>query len=330
LQGRYHWNRRTEEGLKEGIEYFKKAIALDPTFALAYAGVADCYSVLGSISAYPHRLAFPIAGQMASKALELDETLAEVHTSLATISAVYAWDWPTAEREYQRAIELNRGYATAHHWHANLLAVLGRFEEAFPRFRKAQELDPLSPIISANLGKCLYFARRYDEAREQLERTLVLDANFSIAHSYLGLVYEQMGEHEKAITAFQQAVLLSGRAAGEVAALAHAYALAGRSKDSQELLGELTGLPDTRYVPPFFIALVYLGLGKVDQTFAWLGKAHGERSFDLLELQVDPRFDGIRSDPRFDDLLEKMNLHKNSKGKGTQLVSRADQLAIQT
>ncbi len=308
LKGRFHWNKRIESELKKAIKHFEQAIELDPAFALAYAGLADSYGVLSAWSECLPAEAFPTAKQMATKALELDDSLAEAHTSLAYINVVYEWNWSEAEREYRRAIELNPSYANAHHWYAYLLMVEARFDEARREIERAQELDPLSLIINANVGFVQHFARQYDAAIEQFEKAVAMDARFPSAHYYLGLSYEQKGQYEQSIAEFREAVTLSSGTPGDMGALGHAYASCGKLDEARKVLDELIQLSKRRYVPSFNIGLIYLRLGEIDHAFEWFERAYTERDFYLIYLKVDPRLDSIRGDPRFVELYRRVGL----------------------
>jgi eukaryotic-like serine/threonine-protein kinase len=311
LRGRFYWNKRSEVGMQKSLEYFQQAIEKDPNFALAYSGMADAYDLLGAQDAaggMPPNEAMPKAKAAALKALEIDDTLAEPHVSLAHVKYYYDRDWAVAEREYERAIELNPNYPTAHHWYAVFLMSAGRFDEALAQIRRAQELDPLSLPINMTLGWVLLNARQYDQSVEQLRKTLEMDPNFILAHHRLGLVYEQKGQYDEAIAEFRQVLNLSaGRPVG-ITALAHVYALSGKRAEAQKTLAELQEISKQRYVAPASIAIIYAALGDKDQAFAWLEKADKARDVMLARLKVDPRFDSLRSDPRFADLLRRIGI----------------------
>ncbi len=309
LNGRYYWNKRTGEGLENGIEYFEQAIEKDPSFALAYAGLADSYILLAGYTYMPPTEALPRAKKAARKALELDETLAEAHTSLAGTTFHY-YDWLTTESELKRAIELNPSYATAHHWYAVVLAALGRLDEAIAREKEALELDPFDLVINTYMGWINYFARQFDQALEQYRHTLKLNPKFHLAHLWLGQAYVQEGMYEAAIAAIQEAITLSGDSTLARAALGHAYAVSDRRKDAQEVLNELNELSKQRYVPSYYIAAIYAGLGDKDLAFEWLEKAYEEHYLFLNWLKVEPIFDSLRSDPRLIELLKKMGLEE--------------------
>ena len=310
LKGRFYWNKRNEDALQKSLEYFQQAIEKDPTFALAYCGLADSYILMGagdasgSLSADQ---ALPKAKAAALKAMEIDETLAEPHVSLAHVEYYYDRDWTSAEREYKRAIELNPNYAIGHSWYAIYLMSTGRFDEALAQAKRAQDLDQLSLPINMTLGWVLLNARQYDQAAEQLTKTLEMDPTFLLAHHRLGLVYEQQGKYDKAIEQFKQVTTLSpGKPLG-LAALAHAYALAGKREEAEKGLAELLELSHKRFVSDASIALIYIALGDKDQGFAWLEKADKARDALLARLKVDPRFDAVRSDPRFAVLVERLH-----------------------
>ena len=307
LRGRYHWNKRTEEELKKGIEHFKQAIEKDPGYPLAYAGLADSYYILGYYNWLPPKEAYPKAKAAALKALELDDSLAEGHAALASVKRDFDWDWVGAEKEFRRAFELNPSYASAHRWCANLFNALGRREEALAEMKKAQELDPLSLITNADLGRTFYFARQYDQSLEQFRKTLDMDPNFAVAHLWLGQVYEQKGMYEEAISEFQKGMSLSGGSI-YLARLGHAYAMGGRRGEAQIVLNRLKDQSKQEYVSPYDIGVIYAGLGENKQTFAWLERAYEERSLWLSYLKADPIWDPLRSDPRFQDLLRRVGL----------------------
>jgi serine/threonine-protein kinase len=306
LAGRYHWNKRTEEGLKKAIEEFEQAKARDPGYALAYAGLADCYALLGDYGFLPPHDAYPKAKAAAEKALELDDTLAEAHTSLAFAKVQYDWDWPGAEREFQKALALNPNYATAHQWYSEYLSAMGRHDEALREIRRAQELDPLSLIIHAVVGRALYFARRYDEAAEQCRQTVEMDRNFGVAHLFLGRIYLASEKYDEAVTELQEARRLAGGTA-VTAEVVYALAVARRRPQAEQLRAELDKMKDG-YVTAGRLAMISVAFGDKDQAFKWLDKAYDERSDTLLFLKVEPRFDGLRSDPRFAALLKRVGL----------------------
>lgn len=311
LKGRYCWNKRTDEDCKKAVEYFKKAIEADPTYALAYVGLADSYLVLGSfgIATVAPKDAFPIAREALIRALEIDDTLAEAHASLAYTYGLYDWNWTAAEREFKRALELKPSYATAHHWYGFIyLASMGRLDEAVAQAQRGQELDPLALPVSSNIGLLLYLARRYDEALEQFRKNLEMDRTFVYTHWEMALTYEQCGRYEEAIAAFRKAIDLSGTSVLPRALLARTYALCGRKSEATALLDELTELSTQTYVSPYRIAAIYSALGDKDRAFKWLEHAYEGRDGWLIWAGVDPVVDSLRSDKRFIDLLNRLGL----------------------
>ena len=308
LKGRFYWNKRTPDGLKKGIEYFQQAIDSDPEYALAYAGLADSYNILVTYSALAPHDAFPKAKAAASRALEIDRKLAEAHTSMAFVKFGYDWEWAEAERGFKQAIKLNPGYAYAHNFYAVLLAAFGRFDEAFAHTSRALELDPLSLPINTNLGWLLYLARRFDEAIEQYQKTIELDEGFPLTYRRLAQTFEQTQRYSEADAAFQKALSLSGDDVELLSARGHFYAVVGETVKAQDVLGQLRSSAASRYVPSYLIARIYLGLGDIDTTFELLEKARDERYGYLAYLEIEPMFDQIRSDPRYEELLRRVGL----------------------
>ncbi len=307
LKGRYFWNKRTAEGFNKGVEYFEHAIALDPNYALAYVGLADCYQLLGGYFALPSRETIPKARKALLEALQLDDTLAEAHASLAHLRA-REWNWSDAEKEFHRAIELNPNYVTAHHWYSIYLKEMGRFDEAWAEIKMAEQLDPVSLNINTSVGALLYFMREYDQALEQLRATLELDPVYPFAHFNLGMVYEAKEMYHEAIKHYRKTQTILGKNLELMAYLAHAYALSGRRGEAQKLLDELKKPSDHGYELRYYIAVIYVGLGEKDQAFAWLEGAYNERDEMLGVLKVDPMLDSLRADPRFTSLLERVGL----------------------
>ena len=303
LKGRYFLGKRTVESFGKSFGYFEQAISIDPEYALAYAGLADYYLLLMNFNVLPPQKAGPQAKEAALKALRFDDTLAEAHASLAYLKGIHEWDWAGAEREFERAIELNANDAIAHQFYSIYLRVLKRFDEAMAEAKKAQELDPLSLSINTSVGSLFYFARQYDQAIEQLSKTLELDPNFVMAHFYLGWAFEQKGMYEEAIAAFQKVVHISGNVPEFGAGLGHAYAVSGNTVKAREVLNELKALAKQRYVSPYDLALIHTGLGEEDEALDWLEKAYEERSVELALLKVDQRLDTLRKDSRFTDVL---------------------------
>lgn len=307
LKGRYFWNKRTSNGFEKGVEYFERAIALDPNYALAYVGLADCYQLLSGYFALPSREGIPKARKALLEALQLDDTLAEAHASLAHLRA-REWNWSDAEKEFQRAIELNPNYVTAHHWYSIYLRVMGRFDEAWAEIKIAVELDPVSLSINTSVGALLYVMREYDQALEQLRTTLELDPLYPYAHFNLGMVYEAKEMYPEAIKHYRKTQTILGKNPELTAFLGHAYALSGRRGQAQKLLDELKKLSDQGYELRYHIAVIYEGLGEKDQAFAWLEEAYHKRDEVLGILKVDPMLDSLRADPRFMSLLERVGL----------------------
>jgi len=308
LKGRYYWNKRTGEGFRRAIEYFSEATEKDPNYALAHAGLADSYILLGEYGLLPTKEAYAKAREATARALELDDTLGEAHNALATVKEDYDWDWPGAEREFRRAIELNPGYATAHQWYGEFLSFRGRHEEALAEIKRAQQLDPLSLIINNVYGEVLLRAGRNDLAIEQLRKTLEIDPNFALAHLSLGTASLRKGAFAEAIAEYQRATTLSPDITWYKGLLGHAYARAGKSAEARKLLSELKEQSKRRYVPWGDLATIYAGLGEKDRAFACLEKAYERRDARLVEAKVYPLFDPLRSDPRFADLLRRIGL----------------------
>ncbi len=308
LKGRYFWNKRTPARLQQSLGYFRQAIDLDPTYASAYAGLADAYALLVWQDELPQK-ELSRAKAAATKALEIDETLAEAHTSLGFVKFWDDWDFAGAELEFRRAIELNPDYATAHHWYGEFLGLMGRFDEGFKELTLAQKNDPLSLIINTDLGKLLFLARKPDEAIEQLQRTLEMDPDFPLAHLFLALAYNQKGLHDQAIAELQKQANRPGSRTIFKAALGFVYGQAGRKDEATSILNELKERTSLKqFVSPFEIALVYTGLGEKDQALDWLEKAKTEHDPFLIYIKTDPNFDSLRSDPRFQAFLQRMRL----------------------
>jgi tetratricopeptide (TPR) repeat protein len=309
LRGRYFWNKRSSDGIKRAFEQFQQAIGRDPNFALGYVGLADSYTALTFYNFAAPDEAMPKAKESALKALALDNTLAEAHASLAHISMNYYWDWATAEKEFKRSIELKPDYATAHQWYAiHYLTATGRLEEALKEMKKALELEPASLVMNTFMGATLYYAGRYDEAIDQCRRTIEMDPNFAVAHWHLGLAYEQKQIFDAAIEEFQRAISLSGGSPLMRAALGHAYAKSQKTYEANKILGELNGLSKQQYVSPYELAAIYAALGQTEQALQLLENAYSEHSFHFVNLNVSPRFKSIRSDPRFQDLVQRIGL----------------------
>jgi serine/threonine protein kinase/tetratricopeptide (TPR) repeat protein len=308
LKGRHHWNRWTEEGFYKAIEYFQQAVEKDPSYALAYTGLADSYVLLGWNSYLPPKEVFPKGKAAAKMALQLDPDLAEAHTPLAALLWLHDWQWQEAEREFKRSLELSPTYPTANHWYAEYVMTMGRHGEALARMKKGQELDPLSLIINVAVGWAFYHDRRYDEAIEQLRRTVELDPNYPVTYWILGLVLRKMGCYELAITEGEKAVKLSSGSPLMRAALAHTLVSAGRTAEGLQILDDLTKQAKQKYVAPYFFAGIHIGLGENDRAIEYLEKAYEEHSHWLIYLHIDPSMDGLRDNPRFQDLLRRVGL----------------------
>jgi serine/threonine-protein kinase len=308
LKGRFYWNKRTEEAMKRGIEYFQQAIESDPTYALAYAGLADSYNLLASYSMLASSDAFPRAKAAATRALELDESLAEAHTSMSFAKFGYDWDWAAAEQGFKRALELNPVYPMAHQWYSVMLVALGRFEECFKFVNRAQELDPLSLPINTLVGWLYHLQRDYDSAIAQYKSTIELDAGFALAHRRLGQTYEQKGMYNEALDSFQRAEELAGEDVELLSARGHLYGVLGEREKAEAALEKLQLTSKRRYVPAYLVARAYAGMGETDLVFEWLEKSYVERYGYLAYLNVEPLFDGVRSDPRFALLVHRVGL----------------------
>jgi len=307
LKGRYFWNRRTEEALNKGVEYFNLAIKKDSGYAQAYAGLADCYAMLGWNSMLPPDDSLPKARAAALHALKLDGQLAEAHTSLAFCNLFHEWEWQAAERGFKHAIELNPSYGVARPWYAFQLSAMGRHPEAAAEVRRALRLDPFSLAIGASAALVLGLAGHHDEAIEQCLKTLEMDpTGFYQTHFVLGASYEVKGMLEEAVQAFQSAVNLSNRNPHMLAALGHAFATSGRTPEARLVAEELKQRASQKYVPPYNIAMVYAGLGRKDEAFEWLERAYEDRSIWMIFLNVHPMFNDLRPDPRFHSLVRRM------------------------
>jgi serine/threonine protein kinase/Tfp pilus assembly protein PilF len=306
LKGIYWRYKITEEGYNKCVEYFQQAIAKDPNYALAYAGLADCYSGPPNNGLVPRKEGYPRAKEAALKALELDETLAEAHTALAFIQTDFDWDWPGAERESQRAIELNPGYARAHMVYGYHLYRLGRFQEGIAEEKRGLELDPLSLLDNRVLGQAFLAARQYDLAIEQFRKTLELDPNFAGGHQLLGEAYLRKSMYKEGLAEIEKELAIFPNSTPALSQLGYGYALEGRRAEAQKVLDQLNERSKQRYVSPANRAIIYVALGEKDKAFEWLEKGYEERS--VVAIKVSQVYDPLRSDPRFTDLLRRMNL----------------------
>ena len=308
LKGRYFWNKRSADGLKAALAYFKQAIEEDPKYAQAYSGLADTYALLGDwqYAVMTPKEAFPQAKAAAIKALELDSTLGEAHNSLAFVLDGFDWDFDSAGKEFQRAIELNPGYATAHHWYAWHLSLLGRYDEAIAEMRQAENLDPLSLIINADLAELLVLAHSYDESIRQSRKTIEMDPDFALAHNQLAQAYLQKHKYDEAVAEMQKAVQLSGGTPTCIANLARAYVASGKKSEAVKLLSDMMKRSNPGYSNASEIAMIYASLGETDQAMNWLDKGYEERFNPGVLLR--PGFDPLRSDSRFQNLLRRVGL----------------------
>jgi eukaryotic-like serine/threonine-protein kinase len=302
LKGRYYWNKRSEEGFHRAIEYFREALEKDPNYALAYAGLADCYNLLAAFGYVPPKDAYPQGKAAATKALELDEELAEAHASLARNKIAFDWDWSGARREFERALELNPNYGTAHYWYSYYYFAVGRLDAAAREMKRAVELDPLSLNINAEMGRVLLYQRQYDAAIEQERKTLEMDPTFDGAHGILGEAYLQEARYGDAVTEAQKLASWSGFV------LARAYLKSGNMGKAQKITEDLRELSKTRHVSAYEMALAYIGLDDKQRAFDWLQKAYEDGSLRPDFMRVDPAYDNLRSDLRFQDLLRRVGL----------------------
>jgi serine/threonine-protein kinase len=309
LQGRYFWNKRTVEGLKRGIEYFRDAVDKDQGYAQAYIGLAESYVLLPHYGHFLPKEAYPEAKKAVLKALEIDNTLAGAHATMAAILNEYELDWEGAEREFIRSIELNPSYATAHHWYGLFLMRMARFDEAIKEIKRALEIDPLSLVINRNVGRIFYYAGKLDQAIEVLQKTLEMNPNFSYTHSIIGRIYLQNSLYDKALLELQKEKSILGDWNPLIEpAIGIVYVKMGKRDKAQELLDYLIERTKGEYIPASTIAGLYFVLGENDQGFKWMEKAYEERGFWLTFIKINHAYDSIRSDPRFKALLKKMNL----------------------
>ena len=311
MKGRFFWNKRTVDGVKKSIDYFQRAIQADPNYALAYAGLADSYTLAGSYgySILPPKEAMPKAEAAATKALAIDDSLAEAHASLGYIKLIYDWDWAGSEQEFKRSIALNPVYDTAHHWYSHELVALGCKDEAMAEARRALEISPSDTVMNEHMGWTYLMERDYDHAIQSARKAIEMEPDFLLAHRVLGLAYQYKGQHEEATAEFARGVEIAHGDPVAKAYLARSYAAAGHKDEATQILNELVQLSTKQYVPPLEIALTYVALGRSDEAFEWLHKAADERASALVYLKVNQAFDPIRSDPRFQDLELRMHLN---------------------
>jgi DNA-binding winged helix-turn-helix (wHTH) protein/TolB-like protein/Flp pilus assembly protein TadD len=307
VKGRYFWDKRTEKGMRKGLEYFRQAITLDPAFAEAYVGVADSYATLGLYAMLPPKEAFPAAKEAIKKALEMDDGLAEAHATLGFIHFYYDWNAADAIKEFQRALAANPNYAMAHSWYGENLAAMGRFQESGVEAQRAMEDDPLSLIIGSNAGWTYSLAGKDDQAIEILKKAIDIDPSFPRTHFRLGRAYEQRKSYDMAISELERAVSLSPGDACYEGSLGHAYAVSGHATQARKVLQDLEARAGQPYVPAYAIALVYAGLGENDHAIIWLQRAFDDRSTPIAFLKLDPELNGLHSDPRFEQLVQRVN-----------------------
>ena len=308
LKGRFCWNKRSQEGVREAIAYFEQAIDHDPGYTLAYSGLSDAYALQVDYRGVPVTEGYELARRYALKALELDDDLPEAHTSLAWVQFAYDWDWEGAERSYRRALELSPGYATGHHWYSFVLLATGQAEQALVEAHTALELDPSSLSIRRGLGWLYYYTRRYESAVYHLRRAIAMNPTSEDTYRILGLVLTQQGAYDEAERAFREAITLSPELSYATAGVAHVLALRGRRREAEALLAELEARARNHYVSPVAFCIVHLGLRNIDQAFEWFERAYQDRRGWLTYLKVDPMLDAVRDDPRFAELVKRMRL----------------------
>jgi tetratricopeptide (TPR) repeat protein len=314
LQGRFEWNLRTTQSLTQAISYFQQAIAYDGSYAPSYAGLADCYALLGSApyTALPPGEAFPKAKANALKALELDNDLAEAHVSLGYSALVYDWNYPEAEREFRKAIDLRPDYATAHQYYAYYLTAMGDVDQAIAERKRAVSIEPKSPLLNAALGEAYYQARRFSDSIAPNQESLAIDPHYAVAVINMGRAYEQMGIYPQALQAYQSILAFAPHDPALLALLGHLYAVSGQRAAARGIISQLQQIASERYVPSLYVAMIYTGLADKNQAFTWLDKAYAERCEYLVYLPTEPMADPLRTDPRFPELLKRLGLKKGS------------------
>ncbi len=311
LKGRYFWSKRMPKAITKGIEFFRKAIEIDPNYALAYVGIADSYQLMAGYSLLSPKEAYPAAKEAALRALEIDNTLGEAHNSLANVKLSYERDWEAAERGFKRAIQLNPNFVTAHEWYAKYLAITNQVEESINQMKRAAELEPLSISSQTGIGRHLYFAKKYDAAIKQFKKVLELDPNCFYALGHLGQTYVQKSMYPEAIDCFERANIITNRKEPAIlAALGYTYGILGKKQEAFKIMEELRNLSNLRYIRPFYIAAIYIGLGDNDNAFFWLERAYNDRCDWMLNLRIEHMLEPIRDDPRFAELVKKVGLEK--------------------
>jgi Tfp pilus assembly protein PilF len=308
LKGRYEWNRRTQEGIVAGIDFFKQAIAEDPNYALAYTGLADCYALEVDYRSVPVRDGFEAAKEYARRAIEIDDSLAEAHASLAWSLFIFDWDWDGAAHEFLRAIDLDPRYATAHQWYSFLLVSRGRLDEALVEAHTAVELDPGSVSARRSLSWCYFYSRRYEQARYHLERAVAMNPTSEESYRFLGMAVAMTGDHEGGIRLLEEASTMPGSGSYTRSTLGYVLAKAGRLAEARTILPELESQQSHGYVSPVAFATILLGLGEVERAIDWAERGYDERRGWLAYLRVNPIMDPIRGHPRFDALMARMKL----------------------
>ncbi len=308
LKGRYFWNKRTVESLNRALEYFQRAVSQDPNYSLAYVGLADTYTLLSFFTLASPNDAFPKAKAAAEKALAIDDTLAEAYAALGQVKSFYEWDWAGAEEQFQKGIALNPNQPLLHHWRSLNLLAMGRLDDARAEMQRALQLDPLQLITNVNLGRIDYYQGRYDEAIKQYQRALDLDKDFMRTHLRLGLAYVQERRYQEALVEYNKALEIAGDTPQINAHIAHVLAVSGKKTEALTALAKLQELAQRQYVPPYDIALIYLGLGDKEKAFEWLEKAYSDHSTEMIYFKVDPMFAPLGSDPRYESLLRRMHL----------------------
>ena len=303
LQGRHHWSQRSEEALKRATEHFQYAIALDPWFAAAYSGLADCYATMGSLSHLAPMNAFPVARRYATRALELDPSLAEAHASLGFVELYFDWNWSAADMGFQRSIALDPGYPATHQWYGIYLMAAARPVDALAHMQRARQRDPLSLSINTDIGFCHYYTGQYEEAAKQLQFVIELSSEFPPAHLWLGRTYQELGRYDDAVAAFRRVEDRLPDWPIPSAARGFVEAIAGHTAAARETLRELESLSARKFVTSYGLALVHAALGENDVAFGWLDRAFAERSHWLIWLRLDPRWKNLRSDPRFAEFI---------------------------
>ncbi|HUR36385.1 MAG TPA: winged helix-turn-helix domain-containing protein [Terriglobales bacterium] len=307
MKGRYHWSKRTEAGFQQALESFYQAAEIDPGYALANAGIADCYAVFGFYGFLSPREAYEKAKAFAKRALESDSRLPEAHSTLAFATLQYDWDWPAAEKGHRHAMALNENYAPAHHWYGIDLTQMGMFHDALTELRVAERLDPFASAVQAQIGWLFYFSRDFGRAMEQLQRTVEADPSFALARYFLGMAYTQSKDHAAAVRELKEAVEQTESHPACVAALAAALQCAGKPAEARKAVKQLDKLAEKRHVSPYYMAFARSGNGEADDIVPWLEKAFAEKSGWMLYLKIEPAFDAVRADPRIRALLAQVD-----------------------